>query len=504
LHHLATPSVSPIVAFMANTSPLVEARIADVSTDTTAFKRPSKAPAPVEIAPKSNQYGDVVALDDRRHPIAMGLLWITMVTSFPSVLIGVEWYKNGFSLLQVVVCTILASIVVMLFCIPSAQIGSVTGQNYARLNRSVFGRWGARMTTFNLVALFLVFYAFSALCMADAVSGLFKVPLSIGVMAAGFAFLMCLNNLWGFSGVVNFAKYFAAPAMIAWVGFTFFRALAAINAAPAVAITPHAANASWPVALGAIASFVIGFSVWGNEADYWRHAKPGVKRTAIPLAVALCIGQIIFPVTGWMVAHISQLTDSAKATAFMNEFSFGGVALLAVIVIGAQYFACNDSNLYAVVCAFENLVKIPKKTLVLIYAAASAVVAFYLSYSGLAKSIETLCIINGIVIPSCTVILLCEWFLGRVIGPGQSRISHRLVEMHEIPALRIPAMVAFVCACFIGFITSGIVPGFDCWHVGIACLNAWLTAAVVYLPMRLIEYKLLLQKTSTQSTFSEI
>ncbi|MBA4078309.1 MAG: hypothetical protein C0508_24995, partial [Cyanobacteria bacterium PR.023] len=143
---------------------------------------------------------NIVALADRRHPLAMGLLWITMVTSFPTVLIGVEWYKNGFSLAQVLACTVFSAIVVLLFCVPSAQLGTVTGRTYAHLNRSVFGRWGARMTTFNLIAIFLACYAFGALCMADAVSGLFAVPLSIGFMAAGFSFLMCLNNLWGFSG----------------------------------------------------------------------------------------------------------------------------------------------------------------------------------------------------------------------------------------------------------------------------------------------------------------
>ncbi len=440
----------------------------------------------IAIRPDSE---NIVALTDRRHPLAMGLLWITMVTSFPTVLIGVEWYKNGFSLTQVLACTVFSAIVVLLFCVPSAQLGTVTGRTYAHLNRSVFGRWGARLTTFNLIAIFLACYAFGALCMADAVSGLFAVPLSIGVMAAGFSFLMCLNNLWGFSGVVNFAKYFAAPCLIAWVGFTFFRAVVAYNTAAAV-MPIHETNVSWTVALGAIASFVIGFSIWGNEADYWRHARPGVKRTAIPLTVALCIGQIIFPITGWMVAQISQVTDTARATAFMNEFSFGGVALLALIVIGAQYFAAADSNLYAVVEAFENLFKVKKKHVVFGYAFVCALVAYWLSFSGMAKSIEVISTLNGILIPTGTTILLCEWSIAKLISDKHSRIFDHIKEMHQLPALRLPAMLAFTIGCSVGIVTAGLIPSLEHLHLGIGCLNAWATAAMIYLPVRLLEERL--------------
>lgn len=438
------------------------------------------------IASKNANTHHIVALEDRRHPLAMGLLWITMVTSFPTVLIGVEWYKNGFSLAQVLACTVFSAVVVLLFCVPSAQLGTVTGRTYAHLNRSVFGRWGARLTTFNLIAIFLACYAFGALCMADAVSGLFSVPLSIGAMAACFSFLMCLNNLWGFSGVVNFAKYFAAPCLIAWVGFTFFRAVVAYNTAATI-MPLQQTSVSWTVALGAIASFVIGFSVWGNEADYWRHAKPGVKRTAIPLTVALCIGQIIFPTTGWMVAQISQVTDTARATAFMNEFSFGGVALLALIVIGAQYFAAADSNLYAVVEAFENLFKVQKKHVVFGYAFICALVAYWLSFSGMAKSIEVISTLNGILIPTGTTILLCEWSIAKLISHKNSRIFDHIQEMHELPALRLPAMLAFAIGCSVGIATAGLMPALEHLHLGIGCLNAWATAAIIYLPARLLE-----------------
>jgi purine-cytosine permease-like protein len=442
---------------------------------------------------------DVIPLDKRRHPLAMGLLWITMITSFPTVLIGVEWYRIGFSLQQVLICALFSCVLVLVFCSASAQLGTITGHTYGHLNRSVFGRWGARLTTFNLIAIFLVCYAFGAFCMADAISGLFNLHGEIGLIAAVFSFLMCLNNLWGFAGVVNFAKYFAAPCMIVWVIFTFIRALLAVSTS-SVPILTHvsvsAPPASWTVALAAVASFVIGFSVWGNEADYWRHARPGIARTAIPLAVALCIGQIIFPATGWMVAHVSQVTDSARATAFMNEFSFGGIAIFALIVIGAQYFAAADSNLYAVVSAFDNLITLPKRLIVFGYAFVCALFAYWLSFGGMAKSIEIISTLNGILIPTCTTILLSEWALSKVIGKSQSRITASTVAMAELPAIRLPAMIAFTAGVTVGVVTAGLIPAFERWHIGIGCLNGWTTAALIYIPCRLVEHFLLNEKSA--------
>ncbi|HNA75025.1 MAG TPA: hypothetical protein PKW73_16865, partial [Candidatus Obscuribacter sp.] len=37
----------------------------------------------------------------RRGPLTMGLVWVSMVASFPGVLIGLSWHKQGFPLPEV-------------------------------------------------------------------------------------------------------------------------------------------------------------------------------------------------------------------------------------------------------------------------------------------------------------------------------------------------------------------------------------------------------------------
>ncbi|HMO19548.1 MAG TPA: hypothetical protein PKC98_01120 [Candidatus Melainabacteria bacterium] len=45
---------------------------------------------------------EAIAEGERRNPVTMGLLWITMVTFFPGVLQGFIWFKEGLSFMQVV------------------------------------------------------------------------------------------------------------------------------------------------------------------------------------------------------------------------------------------------------------------------------------------------------------------------------------------------------------------------------------------------------------------
>lgn len=270
-----------------------------------------------------------------------------MVTAFPSVLIGFEWYKEGITLPQVLSC------IGCSYSIPATQLGARTGLGYATLCRLVFGKMGSRLIAGNLLWIFTACYGMVALLMSEALISLFHLSIPIWLLTPAMAILMSLNNLFGFKGVANFARFVAAPVMICWIGFTFLKA--ATNYPDGILTqTPHV---PFFTALTSISSFVIGYAVWGNELDYWRFSRPKVMDSTIPLAVALIIGQVIFPVTGWLVARLSGVTEYGAATALMNQYSVGGLSILAAIVLGASYFACNDSNLFGSLQAAEHLKK---------------------------------------------------------------------------------------------------------------------------------------------------
>ena len=428
--------------------------------------------------------GESIPLSKRRGAVTMGLLWITMVTSFPSVLIGFQWFKDGLTLGQVLSCTALGSLIILLYSIPAAYLGSKSGQTYGMLSRQVFGRLGSHLVSFNLLWIFIACYALWAVFLADGLRGVLHLHWSMTALAAGLAILMALNNFFGFTGIANFARFAAAPLLIGMVLYTFFKVVptcpsSAIFATPT--ITPLASITS-------VTGFVTGFAVWGNEADYWRYGKPSPLFAALPLSISLCIGQIIFPATGWMVARMSGITEFGAAAAYINDFAFGGFPILAAIVLLVVYCASNDSNMYGMINAVENVKRFPHNAVCAILAFICAGVSAWLTTTGMTKSLESLASLNCVVLPTVTVIMIAEFFVIRRFLPIASEFA-AVPSLADLPLVQWPGFVALLAGLAVGLATSGVIPGLDALHVGLCSVQAWFTAVVVYLPLRLLQYR---------------
>jgi purine-cytosine permease-like protein len=427
---------------------------------------------------------EVVPLNERRGAGTMGLLWITMVTQFPAVLIGFEWYKGGLSLSQVLICTALSCAFLLAYSIPAAHLGAVSGQTYGLLSRQVFGRWGTRLVSINLLWIFIAWYSLVALMLADGLTGLFHLHIPVMALAAGLAIAMAFNNFFGFTGVANFARYLAAPLLLMMVGYTFFKV------APTCPTTAWTAVSQVPLttALTTVSGFVVGFAVWGNEPDYWRYGKPNKWLAAMPLTIALAIGQIVFPVTGWMISRLSGITEYGAATNYMNNYAFGGITAIAAIVLSVAYCASNDSNLYGMINAIENLKKLSHHKVCATLALVCATFAAWLSTAGISKSLESIASLNCVFLPTVTVIMLAEFFIFRKMI-GQENDFSTIPELSALPALRYPAFTALIVGCAVGVLTSGVIPALESFHVGVCSIQAWLAAALAYIPLRMIEHR---------------
>lgn len=425
---------------------------------------------------------DVVPGEQRRSAVTMGLLWITMVTGFPTVLVGFEWFKSGITMPQMLSCIAISCAVLLAYSVPAVYLGAVSGQTYGLLSRPVFGSWGSRLVSCNLVWICIGWYGLTAFFLADSLKGLLSLPISTPLLSMILAVLMAVNNFFGFSGIANFARFLAAPVLIGWVGFSFFKALTLCS--PAVLNAPP--QQPFPYALTLVSSFVIGYASWGNEPDYWRYAKPRIALSVVPLVISLVIGQVIFPVTGWMLASFTGAGDYAAATAVMNRFAFGGAPLLAAIVLTVAYVAVNDSGLYGIINALENIREMPRKKVVAAVTVFGAFAACFLS--GYGRAFEAVASLSCVFLPSATVIMIAEYLLvSRWLGIPAS--FARVPKFEELPAIRWPAVVSLLGACTVGVATSGVIPGSDCLHVGVASLQAWLTSLIFYLPLRFLEHR---------------
>jgi purine-cytosine permease-like protein len=418
---------------------------------------------------------EAIPLHERRGALTMGLLWTTMVTGFPTVLAGFDWYKQNFTFAQVLTCLLVSTAILLAYMLPACYLGAKTGLSYTGLSHRAFGRWGSWLVSFNIAWSSIAWYALTAVFLAQGLQGLFTLSISTWSLAAALAVAMAFNNFFGFEGVANFARYAAGPVLIVWIIECFGKVT--ITAAPlshwwATTTT----RSSWH-ALAAVSAFVIGYAVWGNEADYWRYGRPGLRRVAIPLSASLALGQIVFPLTGWMVASLTHTSDASIAAAVMNDYAFGHATTIAAAVLIATYVALNDSLLYATATALDNVRPMARRIRVAFLCLVGAGLAALFSQSS--DSFAMVASLSSIVLPAATVIIMVDAFFPL---PRKKLAAHSQADRPQIRKVGCPAILSLLAGCAVGIITSGIVPGID--PLGVPSLQSWLVSMVAYLVLR--------------------
>lgn len=439
---------------------------------------------------KKEDFIDVaVPTDCRYSTTTITLLWITMMTNFPMLLIGYEWYRKGFSLSQVLAGTAIGCAILFGYSMLSAYMGAKSGLNYVLLIRQVFGKRGADIICSLWSLLFLGWYSLNAVLISDSLKGLFGLTVSTPIMAVVFVALMAFNNWFGFRGVANFARYLAAPVLVLWVGCALFKTL---SVTPQSLLTAPS-HQSFGYSLVFIPVLVIGASMWGNEADFFRFGQSSKIKTMIPIVVSVLIGELLFPVTGWLLARISGAQDAGAFTKFMNDYTFGHAPWLAAVALLAGYFALNDGNLYGAINGLENLWRTTRHKLVLALVALGSVFAVVFSYY--ASALDAIATLNGVLLPCVTMIISFEYFFShKILGhkPDLHYLQNIIGKFHlpssaEAPRFCWVAATALSIGWAIGIATSGIFPQLKALNAGVWILYAWLSSFAVYGFLRAIK-----------------
>ncbi len=310
--------------------------------------------------------------------------------------------------------------------------------------------------------------------MADATCAMLGGKQHLALLAFVFSFAMAFNNFFGFKGVANFAKFIGGPAVICWIVYMFARV------APDIPQCLHqqVATVASPLVFFGVAQSIVGFVIWGNEADYWRNSTSNKGHVGFSLTAALIVGAVIFPLTGWLVGARTGITDAIAATDYLNKCSFGGAGIIALLFLAAQYFAANDSNLYAFAHGVESFTKMTHKKVVFVLAILAGILAAGLALSGTQSALEAVCALNGVILPTASLIVMAECL---VIRRGKLALND------QIPTAGKSAVIAWTAGMFLGIVTSGIIPGTKVMNVGVPILEAWILALCLYIPLRKME-----------------
>src|ERR671933_2458328 len=208
----------------------------------------------------------IVPLDRRRPMWHFAGLWTTFVAGFSYMVLGFEIHDGGYGLAATVGIAALGYALYVAYALLGSYLGSRTGQTHALLTRSIFGSAGSVIVSLFVLIAPLGWVGFQAGLLAQLWHGFYgwgHVELLTIVLAA----VMIFNNLFGFTGISVFARYLVTPILIVWCVYLVLKGF--ITDSGHLGGSPSGSMPFW-VAVGA----AIGFSMWGNEPDFWRYGRP--------------------------------------------------------------------------------------------------------------------------------------------------------------------------------------------------------------------------------------
>lgn len=451
---------------------------------TPPVSAPAGAGAPVVDDSIVADYTEtVVPAHARKTNFRMFLQFASMQLVFGAVLVGYNARFQGLTIGQLALAMAIAAATMTVYCIGSANVGAVVGQTHACTTRSIFGRSGSWLVSLLLVVDGMAFYLFTVVFIVSLGTALLGDIPALSVLTAILAFVMILNNYFGFEGLVRFAQYVALPVIIVWGVYALIKALTTVSGADLSAVPHTDETTSIFVTVGAM----VGLSTWGNEPDVFRYSRPGRgSRWNIPtLVIGYFVGAFLFPILGYLIATLSNASDFSASIKYFSEFTMFGLGGVMLIVLLVNQWAVQDGNLYIAINGAQNLlsgIKGWKRQYTVI---GLGLIAAGLTFimPNLTKTFTIVTGIGAVTVPVASTIMAMDLFVVPRLF-GIRRTVDRVPSWSETAFANWPAVVALVAGTAVGAVTGGLIPGtsgFGNTYIGFPALQAWVTGAVVYL-----------------------
>lgn len=425
----------------------------------------------------------VVPQHARKTNFRMFLQFASMQLVFGAVLVGYNARFQGLTIGQLALAMAIAAATMTVYCIGSANVGAAVGQTHACTTRSIFGRSGSWIVSLLLVVDGMAFYLFTVIFIVSLGTALLGDVPALSVITALLAFVMILNNYFGFEGLVRFAQFVALPVIIVWGVYALIKALTTVSGADLSAVPHTSDTTSIFVTVGAM----VGLSTWGNEPDVFRYSKPGRGSwwNVPTLAIGYFVGAFLFPILGYLIATLSDKADFSASIRYFSEFTMFGLGGVMLVVLLVNQWAVQDGNLYIAINGAQNLlsgIKGWKRQYTVIgLGLIAAGLTFVLP--SLTKTFTIVTGIGAVTVPVASTIMAMDLFVVPRLF-GIRRTVDRVPSWSETAFANWPAVIALLAGTTVGAVTGGLIPGtsgFGNTYIGFPALQAWVTGAVVYL-----------------------
>ena len=392
-----------------------------------------------------------VPMDKRRSTLNMSVVMVTFAISM-SGLFGGAALTAGLTATQAIWAIFIGNCILVLYAGMAGAIGAREGLGTYMLLRHSFGRSGSTLVSVIFAITLVGWYAWQC--------GFFGLTINAMFPDAGFITHPVVAGIWG-GVLMMLTAYFGMKGLsaVSWVAGPLILGAAIIGIFVSIsrvggwqAVTALPSEGPIDFATG-VTMVVGGFAVGAViQSDLSRYAKgPGVSVGATAMGFMFAHGAVLFG--GFIMALAVGTGDMAVAMLAI----LGAWSLLVLIV--AQW-TTNDNNLYSSSLGLSNVVKFPKKNIVLVL----GTVATIIGAMGIGEHFASWLILLGVSIPPVAGIMVADYYV-------INKASYKTPDGFRYGGVSIPAYVSWIIASVLGFIITA----------GIQSINSLIIGFVVYL-----------------------
>lgn len=367
---------------------------------------------------------------------------------------------NGMDLATFIWALLIGSLFLGIYTGLLAYIGGDTGLSFDLLAHRSFGKYGSYLPSAMIAITQIGWFGVGAAMFGYPVAEQFGVPLWILIVACGLC--MTCSAYFGVKGL-EIVSWISVP-LIAVLGI-YSMVTATVDGGGLVAIFDKSTGSM--TLLGGIAA-VIGSFISGGSAtpNFARFGKTN-KSTVIATVIAFTIGNILMFCFGAVGGAFTGKDD------IFYVMIAQGLAIPAIIVLGANIWTTNDNALYTGSLGLSNITKVRKRPMVIVSGIIGTVLAVWL-YNNF---IGWLNFLNA-TLPPVGMIIMMDFFMHRASYKAGSVVERNV---------NWGAIAGVVAGGLVGNLTNGtLIPGFS-W--GIAAVNAMVIAGIIYYAVDRLVYK---------------
>lgn len=341
-----------------------------------------------------------------------------------------------------------------------AYIGGDTGLSFDLLAHRSFGKFGSYLPSAMIAITQIGWFGVGAAMFGYPVAEQFGVPLWILIVACGLC--MTCSAYFGVKGL-EIVSWISVP-LIAVLGI-YSMVTATVQGGGLVAIFDKSTGSM--TLLGGIAAVIGSFISGGSATPNFARFGKNNKTTVLATVIAFTIGNILMFCFGAVGGAFTGKDD------IFYVMIAQGLAIPAIIVLGANIWTTNDNALYTGSLGLSNITKVRKRPMVIVSGIIGTALAVWL-YNNF---IGWLSFLNA-TLPPVGMIIMMDFFMHR-----DSYKAGSVVERN----VNWGAIAGVIAGALVGNLTNGtLIPDFV---FGVAAINAMVVAGIIYYAVDRLVYK---------------